>query len=441
MRERTTWNRNEIAKQAAGHAKKADPYTMNQPEHAKAQPSADAYVIGTPSDFAEDVHPSSGTWEAEYSGGKVKRNEIGMPEFRGDTFNHAEKTASEDVIVKKAALCVRVARAILPKTATEAAVEDQALAFMHLPDSELISTYSRLAQDEQQGEEEQKKQAQAQDQQSQEEQKKQAQDQQQSKDQDQGKQAQDQGQDKQQDQGKQAQDQQQDKGQAQSEQKQAGELPPALKEHMEKKKDEAGDKKDDGQKKEAQGDLSQIATALQAMQQGDMKQAEQALMAACQQMAQQMMQQMAQGQQQAPAPQGQGQALAQQPQMAPTSDDQLLDQMLADQQPALEVLATDIELEAPSMDVGDATLDPVADAQLLNLFANQGEAQQAEQAKQAAHGVRTASTRTVGARPTGGVSRLGGAVGGPASSSGDKNLSSIWNSAPDVSDVFGVPRS
>lgn len=422
MRERTTWDRNEIAKQAAGHAKKADPYTMNQPEHSKAQPASDAYVTGTPSDFAEDVHPSSGTWEAEYSGGQVKRNEIGLPEFRGDTFNHAEKTASEEVLVKKAALCVRVARCILPKSASEEMVEDQALAFMHLPDSELISTYSRLANDDEQQAEGQQQAKQAQEEQQQAE----------GQSQEQAKQAQEQGQQE----------------QAKQEQKQAGEMPPQFKENAEKKKEEAESKKDDGQEKKAQGDLNQIAQVVQAMQQGDMKQAEQALQAAAQQMAQQMMQQMAQqmtqGQQQQQAPMAQGQQqqapMAQQQQMAPTSDDQLLDQMLAEGQQQQAPMAEDIELEAPSMDVGTESLDPVADAQLMQLFANQGEAQQAEQAKQASHGVRTASTRTVGARPTAGVSRLGGVVASAPTSGGGRDLSSIWNSAPDVSDVFGVSK-
>src|SRR4051812_46625455 len=95
MRERTTWNREAIAKFAAAISKKAeDPRAMNQ-DHLKEQPSADKYVTGGPSEFGEDVHPSTGTWKAEYSGGEVKRDEIGMPEVRKDTFNHPEKTAQD----------------------------------------------------------------------------------------------------------------------------------------------------------------------------------------------------------------------------------------------------------------------------------------------------------------------------------------------------------
>jgi hypothetical protein len=132
MRERTTWNRDQI-KQAA-MSRQADPYTMNQ-DHK--QPAADAYVTGTPSDFAEDV-TSPNRWEAEYKGGQVDRNEIGMPEMRADTFNHAEKTASHDLLLKKADLTVQVARLMLPKTASETAIEDQAYGLMYLPDAELV---------------------------------------------------------------------------------------------------------------------------------------------------------------------------------------------------------------------------------------------------------------------------------------------------------------
>ncbi len=63
MRERTTWNR-EIARTASGRTAE-DPRAMNQ-DHLKQQPAPDDYVTGGPSEFAEDVHPSAGTWKAEY---------------------------------------------------------------------------------------------------------------------------------------------------------------------------------------------------------------------------------------------------------------------------------------------------------------------------------------------------------------------------------------
>src|SRR6185436_5582974 len=111
------------------------------------QPAADAYVTGGPSEFGEDVHPSTGTWKAEYSGGEVSRNEIGMPEMRKDTFNHPEKTAAmdEETILKKADLATKVARSMLHKNASDAQVEDQTLTLMYIPDATLIETTNHLA--------------------------------------------------------------------------------------------------------------------------------------------------------------------------------------------------------------------------------------------------------------------------------------------------------
>jgi len=147
-----------------------------------------------------------------------------------------------------------------------------------------------------------------------------------------------------------------------------------------------------------------------------------------------------QGQQQMPMAQGQ------EPMMM--GDDQLIDQMLASdggmQAPAAPA-AMDIELETPSMDVGEVSLGPEDDV-LRQLFAND-EAQQAQQAQEGgddqgqqkqAHAVRTASTRTIGTRPTQGVSQIGG---GPAAGKGNEigKLASLWGSAPNVKEAFGLP--
>lgn len=456
MRERTTWNRDEIAKRAAV-SKTADPYAMNQ-DHLSQQPAADKYETGDPSTFGEDVAPNN--WSVEYSGGQTKRNEVGFPEMRPETFSHAEKTASsEELLIKKSNLCVKIARLMLPKVADEV-LEDQGLALMHLPDAELIGTYNRLAStkkaaDQQEQDKDQAQQKQAQDQAQQ--------DEQQAKQQ---KQAQDQAQqDKDQAQQKQAQAQQdQDKDQAQ--QKQAGEMPPQFKENAEKKKEEAAAKKDEdkdeGQQKQASAD---VIAAVAAMQKGDMKLAQasmakavQAAVAAelqkiaCaapvaqqqpmqqqadqQQLAQQMQQQVAQMAQQAV----QQQQAQQQPMMA---DDQLIDQMLQQDDPMMMPMSEmDIEMEAPQMDMMATTLGE-EDAMLRSLFANDdSEAQQqieGQGQQKQAHAVRTASSRTVGTRPTAGVTRIGGAVSGGADNGIDK-LSSLWATAPDVSEVFGLKR-
>ncbi len=381
MRKRTTWNREEVIAKAAALAKKADPYTMNQ-DHP--QPAADAYTNGDPSSWAEDIHPAKGTWEAEYTGDQVKRDEIGMPEMRGDTFSHPEKTAS---VEKKAAVCVSLSRRIL-KNASEEMIEDQALGFMELPDSVLVATFARVTAQQEDKEEEKEQQA------------KQAQDQQQAdKEEQQKKQAQ-----AQQEQGKDQGEKTQDK-QAQQEQSQ-----------QEDKKDQ----------KQANQQQMVSADQVQSMVQS-------AVQAAMQQMLQ------AQGQQGQP----QMQAQQQQPQMAATvSDDQLLDQLLMEDQGQDQGMAEmGIEMDAPMMDV-EAALGP-EDSVLISLFANdeskaQEQIEQGEEQGQKQASVRTASSRTVGTRPTAGVSRLGGS---PSSGSGHKsseeaNLTALWKTEPDVSDIF-----
>jgi len=385
MRERSTWNREEIVKKA-GLDKKADPYTMNQ-DHP--QPKADKYVTGDPSSFAEDVH-SPNTWETEYSGDEVKRNEIGMPEMRGDTFNHSEKTASE-VMLKKADLCIAVARLMLAgkKTASEQAIEDQAFALMFTPDRELIATYNRLAEDQEEAKQESKS---------------------------------DEGQEKQ------AEQKDEEKSEDKAEQKQAQE-----ESKSEEKKDEGQEKQaqgqdqesekkdDEGQDKQAQGQdqqMQQMAQQIQQMiQSGQLAQAQQQI--------QQMMQQ-AQGQQQ-----------MQQAPVQQQADDQVLDQMLA-QDSCGPMAEADIQMEPAPMDVGMGDLGP-EDEILRQLFANddeQGEDDDQDQKKQAT--IRTASTRTVGTRPTAGVSRIGGGASSSADQGSVESLSSLWESAPDVRSHFGI---
>lgn len=430
-RERTTWNHEEIAKKAA-LTKKADPYLMNQ-DHVKGQPSADKYTIGDPSDFAEDVHPSKGTWEAEYANGQVKRNEIGMPEMRSDTFNHPEKTAAqvEAEIVKKAALAVNVARAML-KSASNSAVEDQAARLMKLSDEDLVATYKAIvAEDDDEGQDD-----------------------------------------------------------ADEQDKQAGELPPWLKKDDDKKdddkkdddkkeekkaqdqgqqqdkpeekqaQDQAEEKKDQDQGKQAQLDqvaqLSQVVSQLQQqvaqMQQAqapqvvqaqaqdekkeepaqEQKQAQMDQQAQAQQIQSAMQQAIANGQDPIQAAQQAIQSCMGQP-MANDAD--LIDDMLTQQDQHDSGMG--IELEAANMDTGD--LSVTADDAILNqLFASQEDedAQQAQGQQQKQAAVRTASTRTVGTRPTQGVSQLGGLPS--AGKGGDNKLENIWASAPDVREVFGT---
>lgn len=400
MRERSTWNRDEVVMKAAAAKKAAekpgDIYTMNQ-DHP--QPGFDAYVIGDPSDFAEDVH-SPNTWDAEYSGDAVKRNEIGMPEMRGDTFNHSEKTAAKrETMIKKADLCVEVARLMLKgtKVASESAIEDQAVALMWMPDQELINTHARLAAEQDEHDEDEKEEQQS---------------------------------------------------------KQAGEVPPQFLEHMKKKEDgddKDEDKKDQGEKKQAQQDQgdkdeekSEQAQGKQAQDQDGDGQDEDAKAEkdwpadkkAAQNMMAQMQQMHAQLQQMMQSMQGQ-------PQQAPMAQEQDLDQMLAADScgPMAEV---DIQMD-PFMD--DMNGDMQEDEVLKSLFASeedeemqqvQQEQEQAAQDQQKqAKLSRTASTRTVGTRPSAGVAKLGGSSKTASATSVD-NLSSLWQTAPDVRGAFGL---
>jgi hypothetical protein len=161
-----------------------------------------------------------------------------------------------------------------------------------------------------------------------------------------------------------------------------------------------------------------------------------------QQVAQQPVQQAPQGAsavQAQPQPQQQ-QAVtnAEQPVEAIQADDALLDDMLMDTPGGMSEM--DIEMEAPSMDMSDAVLGP-EDEVLKTLFATDDQGgqggQEQEQAQQKQAMTRTASTRTVGTRPSGGVSRVGGGAPAGRGSDADK-LSSLWASAPDVKDAFGM---
>jgi hypothetical protein len=449
MRERTTWNRDQIVKLANSLKKADDPRAMNQ-DHLKQQPAADKYEIGGPSEFGEDVHPSTNTWKAEYSGGEVKRNEIGMPELRGDTFNHAEKTAAQDddkdedddFLEKKADVCLSIAKRMLPKTASEQMIEDQAFAFMHLADADIIATHARLAA---QDEDDDKKQSQ----------------QQQDKAQ----------QDKEAGQIPENFKKKDDEGDKAQQDKEAGQIPENFKKDEDKKDDDKGQQSKEAQgqqqddKKQSQGqqdqddDKKQASDRIAALR----KQACDALMSGDQQGAQQAVQQIAQLQQQSQqqqqlsqqqAQQQVDQMLAQQLQQQPQqSDDQMLDQMLQQQVQAstdTSMLTAgtgpmmDIQLEGPSMDMTEVRLGSEDEA-LTALFASHDEVQQAAQAQSLQTGIpvqastfsmsRTASTRTVGTRPTGGVSQLGGASA-PSSGGEIDKLAGLWASAPNVKSVF-----
>jgi hypothetical protein len=499
---------------------------MNQ-DHVNKQPSAEKYVTGDPSSFGEDPNTDD-RWKEEQG----KRNEIGMGEIRKDTFNHPEKTAAlnEALLVKKADLATTVARMMLPKTASEQMVEDQAFNFMFLPDNALLDTHARLAADQgdEQGQaaQDQEQAKQANDQQGQGEQSQAAQEQEQAKQandqQGQGEQ-QDQGQDKQatlrnaiastvkaslarvarikklaeemqtqaeqvqqaaqqmpgqqmQQQAQQlvqalqgGQDQSQVAAQAAQLAQQAAmaaaqnpqmatqaaglaEAAGKLAEQCMALQQEATSGQQDPVMAMIQAEVQKAVTANQGMQnqatqeqQAAQQQAQQAA-----QKAQQAAQQMQQGQPQ--QQQAQQQMPVQQAQQAPVQqgvqsmDDEILNDMMGGPPPGASEM--DVQLDAPAMDLADIGLGP-EDEVLTQLFTANQEAQDAQAAQdqdqgqgKQAHTVRTASTRTVGTKPTAGVSRIGGAGGANAPAAGGEvnKLASLWQSAPDVRDAFGLPK-
>lgn len=453
MRARTTWNREQIKQAAAGKSAE-DPRAMNQ-DHFSQQPKADAYVNGDPSSWAEDVHKPN-TWDVEYSGGATKRDEIGMPEKRPETYTHPEKTAAmeEKRMAKKAEFTCKLAKLMLGSGATEAAVEDQAVALMHMPDEALITTYNTLSEKladqsqfpggqfptaEQQQQAAQQQIAQLQ---------QQAQQALQAGDFEQAKQALEQ-------------------CMAQQQKQQGGGQQQVM----------AGQKKADGTAAPAVAPAASAPAAAPAPTSApapavsapapaaapDINAIVQAAVTAALKQAgvhraddQQGQQQgQGQGQQQQASQQGQQdqamqQQAQQQAQMQQQADDALLDELMMG--PGMGGMSeSDIELEAPPMDTGEVVLGPEDDV-LKTLFANE-ETQAAEQAQQAQQGQgdqgqkqagmgRTASTRTVGTRPTGGVSKVGGASGPsgqPVRGGGEiDKLAALWPSAPDVRGAFNM---
>ena len=332
MRERTTWNRQEIAGRSEKTA--GDPMMMDK-GYMEDQPSDDEYLTGGPSEFAEDVHP--------YESEETERDEIGLPEFQESTHMAAHE---EETLVKKAEVCVKVARSLLGNV-DEAVIEDQALAFMSLSDKDLIDTALRLAKEEEEAEEAEEK-----------------------------------------------------------EEEEAEEA-----EEKEEEKAEEAEEKEEEKAEEAEEKEEEKAEEKKASQEA-MYTAEQVEVMIQEAMAKQH------------SCQGEDHM-----------EDAMIDEML--QEPMEGDPEADIELEGIPMDIGEVEMAE-GDQVLSELFATNVEVQQARAAHSIETGipVRTASTRTVGTRPTAGVSQIGGAASPSGPSEETDKLSNLWRSAPDVSDVF-----
>ena len=433
MRNRTSWNQKDIQSRVAA-AEPADLASMNAPEHANAQPSADEYVNGDPSQWAEDV--AKPDWKSEYSNGQTKRDEIGMPEMH-------TAAVSLDTAKKKAAMAHKLAYRTLGKGASTKALSDQTFALMHLPTDKLVDAYNRMASEGQplMAEEQQQMQVQAQME---------------------GLQAQ-----AQQcfAEGKFAEAQQclAQLMDLQAQQQQQTPPPPVQAQQQEAPKEEQKPVQAQEQQtqeapkeepKEATVTLTEsalatvIASAIRkAQQQSGQGQAQQ-------------QQAPVQAQQQPQAPAAQQQAPATQ-----ASDDELLQSMIGDLPPADMPMDLDpsweeagIEMDAPPMGIEEMAGDPdleslfTAGDEAQAAIAAKGEApvvaqqgqqapaaqqQSGQQGKQA--NVRVASV--IGTRPPQGVARINTAPSVPAKSKDTAELSKLWNSAPDVSSVFRLDDS
>jgi hypothetical protein len=145
QRKRTTWSEpGDGNSREAATSRKADPYTMNQ-EHP--QPGPTDYESGDPDAWAETPTGNENV-QQEYEGERVKRNEVGLGEFREDTFGKPRewgdhKYENKTAALRKASAAERVARAIL-RTDDESTIGNQALDLMALPAKSLAATCRRL---------------------------------------------------------------------------------------------------------------------------------------------------------------------------------------------------------------------------------------------------------------------------------------------------------
>jgi hypothetical protein len=146
--------------------RRADIYDMNNPEHI--DPRYDQYAKGSPSEWAEDRHPSD-LWLGD------SRNELNQPNMtpvqdkpwgRGQYDNKTPEPVAAPMgapeapvmarrrplatrvnavqIRRKATRCVRLAQAMLGKKASQSMLEAQAVEFMGLSDKSIFASLARL---------------------------------------------------------------------------------------------------------------------------------------------------------------------------------------------------------------------------------------------------------------------------------------------------------
>lgn len=141
-RQRLTWaalNRGAAAPPALpGY----DVEDQDHPAHTQDDPEAPDYMIGGPSEFAEDVHkgPYGDSGKPALPGVGVEDQD--HPAHKGQVGRQANLMA---LVRKKAAKALRFAKVTLGAQATRQALEDQAFAFMSMDEAHLDASLARAA--------------------------------------------------------------------------------------------------------------------------------------------------------------------------------------------------------------------------------------------------------------------------------------------------------
>ena len=140
-RRRMTWTRNASAAPAMPGYQEPSIHPAAYPD-----PDADAYMNGDPSAWAEDPHPGPYPNPPPPPALPGQQGPEGHPAT--DPAHYFPKAASRQLraaMQHKAAKCIRIAQSMLGRKASVASIEDQALDLMNLSDRQIQAALARLA--------------------------------------------------------------------------------------------------------------------------------------------------------------------------------------------------------------------------------------------------------------------------------------------------------
>ena len=157
MRERLTWQNKDTSKQASPPPQTPNVTRTEAPDHPayKADPGPDDYLIGdgSPSQFAEDVHPGPYATSAAPATPGYQEPADHPAARPGQPMKASEQKRKSTE--RKAARCIRIAASMFgePTEGTTeeqhiAAIENHALDLMDLPDDNIKSMLQRLGMDD-----------------------------------------------------------------------------------------------------------------------------------------------------------------------------------------------------------------------------------------------------------------------------------------------------